>query len=196
MKSKGKVYRNKLLLEKMLEKEPKNPRWMYFYARDAKEVISEETYIDLLKKVINICKEIEEFKYFKIRALSDLINYMLVIRNYEEANKFISKLEALYPDLSDVVYYKTLLEFNKYKFEMVRLLETLYLYRKNHKEIEYGSLHSSYFHLDYLISNLLFEIGDYEKAFKYYRRLKELNYINNDSFCSYLRESINEYYEK
>ena len=61
------------------------------------------------------------------------------------------------------------------------MLNKLIFYRQSH-DIDYGSLHSRLYHIDYLIALLFFEIGEYKHSFDTYSKLGKRNgrdYLSN-----------------
>lgn len=193
MVKKNKLDRNLKLLKKMLDLEPNNPRWLYFYCRDGKKIIDETLYENILKKVIVNSKSKLD-KQYEIRALSDLIDYYLSKGNIVLAEEFIQKLKKNYPLLSDVVYFDIYINMIKTKLNYKLLLDKVVDYRNNQKEIDYGSIHSNYFHIDYLIAKLFFEIGEYNKSFNIIKKLEKHNYNDFKNVYRDLYFALIDYY--
>lgn len=193
MIEKNKLQRNTNLLVEMIKLEPNYPRWLYFYCRDGRYLIDETTYIDTLKKVVELSKD-EYYKQYLIRALSDLIDYYLINYDITLAEKWLSELKLVSPELSDVFYFDIYIQLIKTKLNFNILLEKSINYRKNQNNIDYGSLHSNYFHIDYLIAKLFFEIGEYEKSFNIIKKLENHNFGKFQDSYKILYKSLTNYY--
>lgn len=190
---KDKIHRNMQLLLKMIECEPQYPRWSYFLARDAKEELSEIKYEELLLETVKLSDEKKIFEYYDIRALSDLTSLYISKGNLDKAEEVLIELKQRAPDLSDIVYFRTYIDFCKLKEKTLKLLIDVCEFRETHQNIEYGSIHSNYFHIDFLIAKLFFEIGEYKKAFSILKKLKSEKYCNDDEYYLRLLEAVEKY---
>jgi len=190
---KNKINRNVNLLNEMIAIEPENPRWKYFLGRDGKEFMSKENYEEFLKKSILLCDTKPIFLRYKIRALSDLTGYYIDDIRLEEAKESLNKLEKINPDLSDIIYYKIFIMFIEYKKKCLDFLNELITFKNNRKNIEYGGIHSSYYHIDFLISRLLFELGEYEKSFSIIEHLEKREFGNYTKLYEKLYHSLSAY---
>lgn len=68
-------------------------------------------------------------------------------------------------------------------------------YKRNHSEVEYGTINSNGFHLDFLLSRLLFNVHDYDKACSISNKLSDVNYDNHNNKLRQIRNTINKYIE-
>lgn len=195
IKSKDKLHRNKRLLLKMIECEPKHPRWIYFLARDAKDELTEIEYEKLLIETVKLCDEKKIFEYYDIRALSDLTNFYISKGCLDKAEKVLENLKNRIPNLSDVFYFSTYIDFCKLKGQILTLLIEACKFRETCTEVEFGSIHSNYFHIDFLIAKLFFEVGEYEKSFSILKKLKFVKYYEDDKYYLGLLEAIKKYLE-
>ncbi|MFQ3862655.1 hypothetical protein [Staphylococcus xylosus] len=59
------------------------------------------------------------------------------------------------------------------KIQEGQILNSLIEYRKTRKKIDYGALHSNYFHIDFLISQLLWNQGELVKGYKIQNKLNK-----------------------
>lgn len=173
MNNKNKIQRNVELLRIMNELEPHYPRWTYFLSRDGKEVLNTEEYYSLLQETIKLCKDSPYYRTYKARALSDLIAYHIGDGKLKEAEKKLNELKIFEPELSDVFYFQNIINILNLKSNFFEILNNVITFRKNKEEIEYGSMHSNLFHIDYLIGELFFEVEEYDKAFNIFNKLKE-----------------------
>lgn len=174
--SKDKVKRNYSLLRKMINREPENPRWKYFLCRDCSQLLEEKEYKEILTEVLERCTNEHIFFRYKIGALTDLIGYYLKKGNLEQFDIYLGQLENEIPESSNVIYFKSIKKYFICKKEMSNLLKQLIEYRKSRTDIEYESLHSGYYHIDHVISQLLFQLGYYSDAFKIMEYLEEKEY--------------------
>lgn len=175
---KDKAKRNEKLLRKMVCAEPQYPRWKYFLCRDIKNNLSKTEYETLLNEVIQLSRQEPSFLRYSIRATSDMISCFIDSDRLNEADTLLNELEKLDKDLSDIVYYRNFIKYVKCKKEMLQLLQSLDEYKGKHTDIEYGGLHSSYFHIEYLMGLLLFDLGEYQLAFQIYNHLDANEFID------------------
>lgn len=190
---KNKQQRNITLLEFVIKEEPKNPRWLYLYSRDGKGFIDNDSYEESMLKVIKLSEGLEEFEEYKIRALSDLIEYYLSQGNIEKANLTLEMLKSTGVNLSDTLFWEITLNLIITDYNYMRFIEKIIKYKKENTAIEYGSLNSNGFHLDYLLSKLFFKIREYEKSFSIISKLEKVGYGNYKSDYSLLEKSLKEY---
>lgn len=195
IKFKEKTQRNIQLLLKMVEREPKHPRWTYFLARDGKQSLSNTEYEKLLIETVKLCDENNYFEYYDVRALSDLTNYYISFGQIDMAEKVLNELKVRAPHLSDVFYFRTYIDFCQLKEQTLKLLVEACKYREKCKKIEYGSIHAQYFHIDFLIAKLFFEVGEYEKSTNILKRLKSEKYFADDKYYLVLYRAIENYLE-
>lgn len=193
IKNKDKIKRNTELLSKMIRIEPEYPRWLYFYCRDGKEILEKSKYIELLNKVIKLSNN-KEYEQYYIRALSDLIDYYLSIGNLETGREYIEKLKLINPEISDVFYFEIYTEILKLKHAYNILLNKCIEYRESRVDLDYGSMHSNYFHIDYLIGKLFFEIGKYEHSFNLISKLEKNKFNDFKENYKLLYRALQKYY--
>lgn len=168
-------------LKYMIAIEPLHPRWLFFVCRDNKSIFSENEYEKQLLKIIELCEDVESFEFYKVRTLSNLISFYLDHQRLEDALHYLAQLKEMVPQLSDVLYFETLISYIKAKQLFAQMLNKLIFYRQSH-DIDYGSLHSRLYHIDYLIALLFFEIGEYKHSFDTYSKLGKRNgrdYLSN-----------------
>lgn len=195
MNEKNKYIRNTELLKKMMMLEPEYPRWTYFYCRDGKNLISEEDYEKYLNQVISLCQDDKYYEEYKIRALSNLIEQYLINGSVDEAEKKLSELKEICPDLSDVFYFDTYIQLVKIKYNCHLLLKKAISYRQSRNNIEFGSIHSNYFHIDYLIAKLFFEVGEYQRSFNILKKLEKNEFKDYREDYRQLYHSLNKYFD-
>ena len=190
---KDKIKRNIKLLEKMLEEEPDHPRWKYFYCRDGEKTLSVKKYENNLIKAIELSTDESQF-YYKIRALSDLIRFYCVHNDLGRAKDCLNILQNSCPDLSDVVFWNTEIALFQMKDTTRMLLDTIIKYQQEHREIEYGSIHPLYYHLDYLCAVCFFEIGEYSQCFSILKKLESVGYENYRNKLTILKSELDIYF--
>ncbi|BDU86873.1 glycosyltransferase [Clostridium perfringens] len=193
---KKKIIRNSELLKKMIELEPTYPRWLYFYCRDSKSILTKEEYVEGLNKVVLLCGTNKYFEEYKIRALSNLTEQSILDGNLHEAEKFIEKLKEIAPSLSDVAYFDSCIKLIYEKYNLNILLNDLIIYRNKHQEIAQCSMHSNNFHIDLAIANLFFELGEYEKAFNIYSKLNENDFGEFKNKYKVLYKTLKKYFNE
>lgn len=174
-KNKSEIYYRGLL--HMISIEPMHPRWLYFLCRDNKDTLTSQEYEKKLVEIINLSGSEDAFKNYKVRAMSLLVAFYLDKHNLNNASYYLEQLKKLVPRLSDVMYYETIINYIITKQRMVQNLNQLIEYRQSHN-VDYGSLDSRLYHIDYLIALLLFEAEKYKSAFELYDQLREKNGID------------------
>lgn len=157
----------------MIIREPEYPRWKYFLCRDCSQLLKEDEYKEILLDVLEICKNNHLFFRYKIGALTDLVGYYFKKKDFQQFDIYLTQLEREFPESSNVIYYRSIKRYYSYKKEMLNLLEELIDYKKTRVDIEYNSLHSGYYHIDHIISQLFFILGYYNEAFKIMKYLEE-----------------------
>lgn len=190
---KDKIKRNIKLLEKMLEVEPNHPRWKYFYSRDGEKIISVKEYEKNLIETIELSRDESQF-YYKIRALSELIRFYCIHNKLNKAKDCLNILNNIYPDLSDVIFWETEITLFQMKETIRILLNRIIKFQQEHREIEYGSMHPLYYHLDYLSAVCFFEIGEHSKCFSILKKLEGSGYGNYKKQIDKLKDALDIYF--
>lgn len=176
VKLKNKAKRNYELLIQMIEIEPNNPRWKYFLCRDCGEWIKPKLYEQYLLESLELCKSEYEFRRYKICIITDLIKFYLNKNDNEKFDFFLKKLEEIAPQSSNITFFKALRQYNNCLKEIEKLINELLIYRNKKREIEYESLHSRLYHIDFIIAQLLFTIEKYKEAFHIWNWLEMQGY--------------------
>lgn len=190
---KNKQQRNITLLRSIIEEEPDHPRWLYLYCRDGKGFIDNESYKENLLKTIEFSKDLEEFKEYKIRALSDLIEYYLSQGMIEKANLTFIKLKSMDINLSDILFWEITINLIFMEYSYKEFIKKIIDYKKKYTAVEYGSINSNGFHLDYLLSKLFFNIREYEKSFSIFNKLEKVGFGDYKKDYYLLQENLKKY---
>lgn len=180
----------------MIKLEPKHPRWRYFYCRDGKSVISINEYEHYLLDVVDLASNNECFRFYKIRAISNLIEFYCKNGDIKKAQYLLEQLKEKCPVLSDVLYFDALISIGNMKSVTYQLLDRLCKFSKEHTEIEYGSINSYYYHIDYIIAIAFFETGEYKKCFSILKKLERVGFGNYAKRYYELYEALALYFEK
>lgn len=196
VKLKDKANRNTDLLKKMVCIEPQNPRWKYFLSRDGRSSINGMEYEYLLKEVIQLSSQEPIYLRYRIRATSDLISYFIDSDRLNEADILLNELEKLDNDLSDVVYYRHFIKYVKCKKESMQIFQSLVECKKKYTDVEYGGIHSSYFHIEFLMGLLLFDLGEYQRAFQIYHHLEVNEFIDSKKMFENLYNQMTNLFEE
>lgn len=193
VKNKRKTERNLYLLKRMMLLESNNLRWKFFYYRDG------INNIDLLDAEVEIksailLNEVNGFlpdniidDEFTFALLDILANNLFRQGKFDDANLMAEVMNVLYPDNSNSYYYKCLIKIISLRDEVKKLLNDTIIYRDENINPQYGMIHSEGYHIDLLISILLFENGYIKQAVKYFTFLDEIDFKSN---------ILNEYKEK
>ncbi len=193
--AKRKIGRNLPLLDQMIRKEPDNPRWRYLRARDSRGYVRAEMCIEDLLKVLELVEGWDHGNLYRIRALSDLTDLYMERGSFTEAKGYLNRLiEETGEDFADVVYFRASLKIIDLYEQAHVLIKYLRDYRLSRETPGYGSAHSGYFHIDELLSRLLFMIGDSDKALAIRNRLLSRGFLveeNRDQKSPENRNRVN-----
>ncbi|MBC1442652.1 glycosyltransferase [Listeria seeligeri] len=181
--NKKKKNRNTQLLEEMVELEPDNPRWAYMFVRDGFSTLDTE-YIEktclhflLVDKDSRISVKNLQYHKFILSLLTILGRLYLRECEFEKAKIVIRILEELSPNSHDVKFLAFMERISNLKIEINSLLTEVIEYRGNHEVDEESLINTQGYHIDYVLSVLLFETGNYVQAKKYFNFLQESNFI-------------------
>lgn len=171
-----KIERNMQLLAKM-KRTDENIRWDYLYCRDGSYKWSqEEQKIHLEKLLEKWIDEKESDIYYS--ATRDLVELYLINGEINKAKIKIDFLKTLKFNESDILYFDSIIKWSEIKLNESKILNELIKYRKTRENIDYGALHSNYFHIDFLISQLMFSQGELEKSYQIQKKLNEKGVFN------------------
>ena len=167
----NKIFRNLKLLEKMKQIE-KDIRWDYLYCRDGSYVWDDNKCIRNLEILLKTWShESKSDAYYS--ATRDLIELYLNNGYIDEAKTKIEILRTLKPNESDIYYFESIISWFDLKSKEKDLLSDIINYKNTRTKIDYGALHSNYYHLDFLISLIMISQGELEKGFKIQKKLNE-----------------------
>ena len=189
MKDKNKLERNLNILTDMIEEEPENQRWQYFYCREyyylhssTKEMSNIEDIL-LNNLLISVNKPVEprniSIHNYTFLMLDLLCKIKILQKKYDDVLNITPIMDILKPDNSDVVYYNHFSETMKIKQKSSELLASILEYRKNHFEMQENVISSSGYHIDFIIAILFFENMEYKKSLVYFEFLKDKLYDNS-----------------
>ena len=176
---KDKKNRNLNLLKKMISLEPSNIRWRYFYLKEGFNNLS----LKEIEEVVNtflVKNETCDLIYENV----DVNNYTffiieLLCRKYIQNNKYLEAkkctkiMESIIPQNSDSIYFDVLCSYLESKEKIINLLNELVYYRKSHFSTQDNMFTTEGYHIDLLIGILLFEKGEFKKAYQYFQFLLE-----------------------
>ena len=154
-----------------------NIRWDYLYCRDGSYIWDDSITIRNLEKLVIKWKH-EKHSDAYYSAVRDLIELYLNNGNLVYAKKYLKFLKTLDTNESDVFYFDSLISWFELKSQEKLLLDKTINYRQTRKEIDYGALHSNYYHIDYLISQIMLSQGELENGFKIQKKLNDKGIFN------------------
>lgn len=175
--NKKKAERNTRLIKTILDKNIDNPRYYYFYYRDAKPIISDEEFE----------KGMEDF-FFRFpnnsygnQVAKDLAIHFIQKMDYIKSEKYIRILwdSAKSGNLTDrplAVLLTGINEIEKLKLKQKEILDLLVLGRENSIKCQDDSPFGEGYQFDDLIGYLYFELGDYQRAFEIKNSLMDVGY--------------------
>lgn len=189
---KNKISRNINLIKKMLNEEPKNPKWNFYFARELFQYtktfeINTSKYDDMIYN--NLKKAI--IKYKKNNNKNNLLCYALVVMcdflfsklQFEELRYYVNLLKKEFPYCMDWIYFESslfLIECNIKLDSISKNLEEDFINNK----ITYSYLYSNKSHLYYLLAITFFQSGEYAKAFNNLKKIKRDQFTDIEKFES------------
>ena len=156
----------------------KSTKWVYYYIRDGLNFVDDHELVSIIKKNVLIDESkgfsennlmITDYTYALLSFLCEILSRINPIQ-ISSVTKLMTKL---IPHSSNAFYYDTIQKIQKLKGEFKILLDETISYRNNHTSIEPEMIHTEFYHIDFLLSMLLFETGKFDLAYDYIDFLKE-----------------------
>ncbi|MEK4419077.1 SunS family peptide S-glycosyltransferase [Bacillus cereus] len=185
--------RNIELTKQMINIEPKNPKWLFFYARELEQGNKDSTLIkNVLLEGIELYNSIPD-KHYYLDTMLLLCKILFQTNDFKKLNELLKLLEQNFPNCSDITYYKTALIFLDIQLKAKKLINYLQINLDNPEENKYSLINSTNDHIKYTMLKLHFFLGEWDQSIDIYRNLKSreiqkefLEYANN------LKEKLNE----
>lgn len=166
--------RNIKLTKQMMELEPSNPKWLYFYARELYQVKEEvERIHPLLLKAITLYGT-STYKRYQPEAILLLCKIYFQTGQFRKLSECLDLLENLHPHCTDVNYYRAMLLFFDIRVKTKKLKDSLKLDSFSENEKKYSFISSSNEHIKVLLIQLHWYLDDWENAITLYKEM-ELN---------------------
>ncbi|WP_414051564.1 glycosyltransferase family 2 protein [Macrococcus animalis] len=165
-----KINRNLVLLKNMI-KMSNDTRWKYLYSRDGKYVWDTERYERSLINVIN--NESDNYSEYYYAAARDLVELYLNINDIHSAILYLNILKSKGINNSDIFYFENIISWKELKNKEIKLLQSINEYRDEQTRIDYGALHSNYYHIDYLISQIMISLNMISQGINIQTELKD-----------------------
>lgn len=167
---KKKNERNKELTKEMMEIDPLNPKWFYFYAR---ELYNSKDDIHIVKD--SLIKAIELSKStnsrFSLDAMLMLCRVLFENNDFKLLEDHLGLFEQLYPNCSDTDYYRALMIRMNIEQKITRLIHVLKESFSNVNK-KYSFINESNDHIKLLVFELLILINDWDRAMEVYHCIK------------------------
>ena len=197
LKSKNKLKRNITLLKIMIEIEPNNSRWKYFFVRDS--FFNRDSNLVYLKEILlsfllkDKSKLLQKsnivMNSYTVMSIDLLCRIEIALQNYDSVKLLSSYLLEINPNSTNAIYYKTLSELLFYKLKSKKLLNDIVQFRKQHFEDQPNAISTKGYHLDLLIAILLFENMNYSQSKKYFAFVKDK--FNDEEFQVNIQNYLN-----
>jgi len=113
VKQKNKAERNIVLLQKMVEEQPEDPTWWYFYGRDLLNYGNLEEAINILTVTKNKARLTPGFVTLLFRTKLLLIKALLIKNDISLAEETCYRAMQICPDFPDVLYYLAIIQNKK-----------------------------------------------------------------------------------
>lgn len=153
--------RNIALTKEMIDIEPLNPKWLYFYARELYSLNEKDNnYIySILKKCLALYENSNYYRYYK-ETISLFCKVLFDLNKLNELSKYLCSLEKLNPNCLDSAYYRGYLMHLDIQNRTKNLLDYLKNYYNSNSY--FSLIDSSNDHLKLLIIQLLFISQDFD----------------------------------
>lgn len=166
-----KIKRNMKLVESMLNIEPNNPKWAYFYGRDLANC-NKNTNLDIAKhyliKAVKLYGNNCNYTRYRNETLALICKICLLRNEIAELNKYVDLLELYSSDCIDVSYYRSIILLTQIEYKKDKILN-----------IMKSNLDSNSFKISYIDQDL-----------NHIKTLIASTYISNSKF-----ENIKEIYD-
>jgi glycosyltransferase involved in cell wall biosynthesis len=192
MQQKNKFNRNVQKLEIMTEKEPDNPRWSYFLARDAYNGLNElpkytiENIKSLLYQTTKMGNSFPQAKEFIEASYVLLEEIFLKKKEWSALQSWNKVLRKNFPDNADSYYFELLLnQHNTYNSQNVFLQDIFQQLEET--EATNSRIDSNLFHLLYALASLHYQNGNISQSANF---LEELPVEMQKSFIEYYQKQL------
>ncbi|MDR5041910.1 SunS family peptide S-glycosyltransferase [Bacillus thuringiensis] len=161
--------RNINLTKQMIELEPNNPKWLFFYARELEQGNKDNHEIkNTLINAINAYDHYEDKRYY-IDTLLLLCKILFKTAEFKELSHYITILEKEFPNCIDSSYYKANLLLLNTQMKLRQIINYLETDLYNNK---YSIINTTNDHVQYTILKLNYLLEDLENMKNSYNILK------------------------
>lgn len=176
VENKDKAKRNTKLIKSILDKDPNNTRYYYFYYRDAKSLLTDEEYEKGMKEFFvkfpddsygsKVAKELA-FYYIQKGKNEEAEKYIrILLKNADSENKENRFLAILLTGMNEI---------EKVSHKQEEILQLLTASRQNMLNDDQSIFEKGY-EFDALIGYLFFQLENYQEAHKIYKKLSKAKY--------------------
>ncbi|OSA65437.1 SunS family peptide S-glycosyltransferase [Clostridium botulinum] len=164
-----KTLRNIRLTKEMMNLEPQNPKWIFFYCRELYFLDKKSTKdtILLLEKALCLY-EISSYKRYFIETLILLCDISIETRNIKVFKNSLVKLNKYFPSIIDTDYYNALLIY----LDINRRISTLLYELNNLDESKPSFINSNNEHINMLKLDLYLKVNNIEELKKLCVKIK------------------------
>lgn len=185
--------RNIELTKQMINLEPKNPKWLFFYGRELEQANEDSALIkSVLLKALDLYNSSSDKRYY-LDTILLLCKILFQINDFKRLNELIKLSEQKFPNCSDIAYYKTALMFLDIQLKVKKLINYLQISLDNTEENKYSLINTTNDHIKYTMIKLHCFLGEWEQSINIYKNLKSeeiqkefLKYAND------FKEKLNE----
>ncbi|UDW03914.1 SunS family peptide S-glycosyltransferase (plasmid) [Bacillus cereus] len=175
--------RNLVLTKEMIQLEPGNPKWLFFYARELNQAKSDKRLVEnVLLSAIDLYK-FKSDKRFLIESLSLLCKIYFELKDFKSLIKYISVIEEEYPDFYDIEFYKASLLLLDIENRINTVIESLHVALDKTNENTCSTIHSKGDHFKHLLINLYSFSRRWDIVFELYNDIQtselKQDFLNN-----------------
>jgi SunS family peptide S-glycosyltransferase len=166
--------RNSLLSKKMIEKEPLNPKWHYFYARELsiKKQNIDEALLHL-KMAIKIYENPRNnYLRYQEETLILICKILFNKGDFSQLNNYINKLETLNKNCIDIDYFRGLILFTDIRNRTKSIINS---FKSSEKLNKYSYINSNNEHINLLMGQLFMYLDDWENVIASYQKVNSVH---------------------
>jgi SunS family peptide S-glycosyltransferase len=179
-----KIERNLNLIKEMIEQEPQNPKWFYFYGRELYEYKEDIQVVkNILLKAVTLYKS-SSYKRYYFETILLFCDVLLQTGDFKMLYEHIMLLEKEFPECIDTDYFKASMIFVDIRNKTKNLIDSLEKSIGNSQK--YSVMNPKLDHIRYLISNMYLFLLDIDSVKRTY------NQIESDDFKNAFKNNVDE----
>jgi hypothetical protein len=173
----SKTKRNVRLTQMMLQQEPGNPKWLYFYAREIYNITDNPNMEEIKSTLMDAIERYHSsvYKRYYPETILFLCDLLVRTNSYSQLSQYIDLLEQVSPGCADIDYYRATMIFKDLTVRTAKLAD--YVKKSLHDQEQYSYISSSKDHIRMMLVKLLWLMNNWEESYEVLRTIKDENQI-------------------